>query len=217
MIILGLTGSIGMGKSTVASLFRRLRIPVFDADACVHDLQKPGGAALTLIAKSFPGTVVHGSLDRAKLRHAVFSNPSALQKLEAIMHPLVRQAQQHWLRAQSLQHQKLVVLDIPLLFEKGGWRGCDVTAVVTAPVHIQRTRVLARPEMTEEAFQKIVATQLPDAFKCAHGSFLIRTGRGRHQTLMDIRHILTCTQQLAGHKYPAGRMGAALPPRKRKP
>jgi dephospho-CoA kinase len=217
MIILGLTGSIGMGKSTAASLFRRQGVPVFDADACVHGLQKPDGLATRLIATAFPGTVRKGHLDRMKLRTAVFASPAALQKLEAIMHPLVRQAQQGWLRAQGLQRQQLVVLDIPLLFEKGGWRGCDVTGVVTAPYHIQRARVLARPGMTEDAFHKILGTQLPDAFKSAHASFLIRSGRGKYQTLMDIRNIIISTRQLTGHKYPAGRIGFALSPRKRKP
>jgi dephospho-CoA kinase len=217
MIILGLTGSIGMGKSTAAALFRRLGVPVFDADACVHDLQKPDGIATRLIATAFPGTVSRGRLDRVKLRTAVFASPAALQKLETLMHPLVRQAQQDWLRVQSLQRRKLVVLDIPLLFEKGGWRGCDVTAVVTAPFHVQRARVLARPGMTQDAFARILATQLPDAFKCAHASFLIHSHRGKNITLREIRHIIGCAAQLSGHKYPFGRIGFALPPRKRKP
>lgn len=217
MIVLGLTGSIGMGKSTAAAMFRRLGIPVFDADASVHDLQRKNGAALPLISRAFPGTVSAAGLDRAKLRAAVFADPAALRRLEQIMHPLVRRAQMSWLRTQALRRHRLVVLDVPLLFEKGGWRGCDAIAVVTAPFHVQRTRVLARPGMTEAAFQSVLRSQLPDAFKCQHASFLVRSGMGRHQALQDVREIVRCMPGLAGRKYPAGRAGAALPPRKRKP
>ncbi len=217
MIILGLTGSIGMGKSTAAAMFRRLGVPVFDADASVHRLQQTDGAALPLIANAFPGTVTASGLDRAKLRAAVFGNPAALHKLEAIMHPLVHRAQISWLRTQALHQEKLVVLDIPLLFEKGGWRACDVIAVVTAPYHIQRARVLARPGMSDAAFQAILRTQLPDAFKQAHASFLVRSGRGKHQALRDVREIASCAARLQPGKYPAGCAGRAAPPRKRKP
>jgi dephospho-CoA kinase len=217
MIILGLTGSIGMGKSTAAAMFRRLGVPVFDADASVRALQAINGAALPLLAKAFPGTVTAKGLNRARLRDAVFGNPAALARLEAIMHPLVAQAQSKWLQTQALHRKSLVVLDIPLLFEKSGWRRCDVIAVVTAPVRIQRARVMARPGMTVTAFQLIVKSQLPDSFKCAQASFLIRSGRGRRQSLDDVRHIISCAAQLRPRKYPPGQPGCAVPPRKKKP
>jgi dephospho-CoA kinase len=217
MIVLGLTGSIGMGKSTAAALFRRLGVPVFDADASVHHLQSLEGKALPMIASTFPGTVGAAGLDRSKLRLHVFDNPAALKKLEAIMHPLVKQAQQHWLRVQAQRRQTLVVLDVPLLFEKGGWRSCDVTAVVTAPYHIQKTRVLSRPGMTEATFQSILKLQLPDPVKCTRASYLIRSGRGRRQTMLDVQAIIQTATKFSPRIYPAGLPGAALPPRKRKP
>ncbi len=216
MIVLGLTGSIGMGKSTAAGLFQRYGVPVFDADAAVHRLQAPGGAALSAIARAFPGTVSAQGLDRVRLRDAVFADPKALARLEAILHPLVRAAQLTWLRSQALRRTALVVLDIPLLFEKGGWRGVDVIAVVTAPAPVQRARVLARPGMTEAAFTRILAKQLPDSFKCAHATFLIRSGRGKWQTVCDVREIISCARRLSPRKYPPGRAGRALPPPKHK-
>jgi dephospho-CoA kinase len=217
MIVLGLTGSIGMGKSTAAALFRRRRVPVFDADASVRALQANDGAALPLIANGFPGTVSKQGLNRVKLRDVVFGNPAALRRLEAIMHPLVAQAQQHWLQTQALRRKPLVVLDVPLLFEKSGWRRCDVIAVVTAPHAIQRARVLARPGMTMTAFQLILKSQLPDSFKRAQASFLVHSGRGKRQSLLDVCHIIACAVQLRPRKYPSGQKGCALPPRKKKP
>ena len=165
MIIIGLTGSIGMGKSTVAAMFRRLGVPVFDADAQVHKLQARGGAALPLIEAAFPGTTSDQGLDRAKLGAAVFGNKEALKTLERIIHPLVGQAQLAFRRRN--RRKPMVVLDIPLLFEGSGWKGCDLTVVVSAPYEVQRERVLARPGMTPEKFDAIIKTQLPDAEKRA--------------------------------------------------
>ena len=154
MIVIGLTGSIGMGKSTVAAMFRRLGVPVFDADAEVHKLQAPGGKALPLIEAAFPGTTSDQGLDRAKLGAAVFGNKDALKTLERIIHPLVGQAQLAFRRRN--RRKPMVVLDIPLLFEGSGWKGCDLTVVVSAPYAVQRERVRARPGMTPGKFDAIV-------------------------------------------------------------
>ena len=174
MIVLGLTGSIGMGKSTVAAMFRRLGVPVFDADATVHALQAPGGAALGPIAAAFPGAVVNGVLDRTALGTAVFANSERLQVLEAIVHPLVAAARARFLM--RTRTRPLVVLDIPLLFERGGAADCDLIAVVSAPADVQRARVLARPGMTLTTLDNILARQVPDADKRARADVVIPTG-----------------------------------------
>ena len=174
MIVLGLTGSIGMGKSTVAAMFRRLGVPVFDADATVHALQAPGGAALGPIAAAFPGAVVNGVLDRTTLGTAVFANSERLQVLEAIVHPLVAAARARFLM--RTRTRPLVVLDIPLLFERGGAADCDLIAVVSAPADVQRARVLARPGMTLTTLDNILARQVPDADKRARADVVIPTG-----------------------------------------
>ncbi len=174
MIVLGLTGSIGMGKSTVAAMFRRRGVPVFDADAVVHALQAPGGAALPAIAAAFPGTVREGILDRSELAAAVFGNDAALARLEAIVHPLVAAARTAFLRRH--RRRPLVVLDVPLLFERGGAGLCDAVAVVSAPAAVQRARVLARPGMTAERLAAILARQVPDADKRARADIVIPTG-----------------------------------------
>lgn len=190
MIVIGLTGSIGMGKSTVAAMLRRLRVPVFDADAEVHRLQGPGGAALPAIEAAFPGTTGPAGLDRARLGKAVFGNPAALAKLEAILHPMVGDAQ---LRFRRLHRAKpMVVLDIPLLFEGAGWRGCDLTVVVSAPAEVQRARVLARPGMTPEKFASILKTQLPDAEKRARADVVIPTGDGKIATWRAVKRLVAC-------------------------
>jgi dephospho-CoA kinase len=172
--ILGLTGSIGMGKSAVAAMFEDLGVPVFDADAEGRRMQGPGGALVAPIEAVFPGTTERGGIDRAKLGAAVFGNPAALAQLEAIVHPAVRD-----LRALFLAEHRsapLVVFDIPLLFEKGGVEEVDAVLVVSAPADIQRARVLARPGMTEERFEQVLALQLPDAEKRARADYVIETG-----------------------------------------
>jgi dephospho-CoA kinase len=188
MIVVGLTGSIGMGKSTVAAMFRRLRVPVFDADATVHALQAPGGAALPGIAAAF-GVVVDGVLDRAALGAAVFGDTPALRRLEGIVHPLVAAERVRFLR----RHRRatVVVLDIPLLFEGGGEKQCDVVAVVSAPAAVQRARVLARSGMTAEKFAAIVARQVPDAIKRARADIVIPTGGTKVATARAVRSLVT--------------------------
>lgn len=192
MIVLGLTGSIGMGKSTVAAMFRRLRVPVFDADATVHALQAPGGAALPAIDAAFPGVVRDGVLDRAGLGAAVFGDTAKLRALEAIVHPLVDAAR----RAFLARHRRrpLVVLDVPLLFERGGANGCDLVAVVSAPAHVQRARVLARPGMTPAKFADILARQVPDAEKRERADIIIPTGGTRVATWRVVRTVVACLQ-----------------------
>ncbi len=193
MIVVGLTGSIGMGKSTVAAMFRRLRVPVFDADAAVHVLQAPGGAALPGIAAAFPGTVRDGVLDRAALGARVFGDPAALKTLEAIVHPLVAAARTAFLR----RHRRaaVVVLDIPLLFEGGGAGLCDVVAVVSAPAAVQRARVLARPGMTPAKFADILARQTPDAVKRARADILVPTGGTKAATARVVRDLVTALRR----------------------
>jgi len=189
-LVIGLTGSIGMGKSTVAAMFRRLKVPVFDADAAVHALQGPGGAALPAIEAAFPGTTSAAGLDRAKLGVAVFCDAAALQRLEAIIHPLVAAAQRQFLARH--RRRRLVVLDIPLLFEKGGAARVDATVVVSAPAPVQRARVLARPGMTPEKLESILARQMPDAEKRARADIVIPTGTGKVATRRAIERLVAC-------------------------
>ncbi|MBC7506069.1 MAG: dephospho-CoA kinase [Sandarakinorhabdus sp.] len=188
MIIIGLTGSIGMGKSTVAAMFERLGVPVFDADAAVRALQGPGGRALPAIEAVFAGTTHAGKLDREKLGAQVFGNPAALKQLERILHPLVGEAQSDFLGRHRLQ--RAVVLDVPLLFEKGGWQRCDLTIVVSAPARVQRARVLARPGMTKPKFAAILKTQMADGEKRRRADFVIETGRGRRLTWQAVQKVV---------------------------
>ncbi|PKB14006.1 dephospho-CoA kinase [Novosphingobium kunmingense] len=180
--ILGLTGSIGMGKSAVAAMFRGLGVPVFDADAAVHELQGPGGACVAPIERAFPGTTGPQGVDRQKLGAAVFGNPQALRLLESIVHPEVAEMRRAFLADNA--EAALIVFDIPLLYEKTGQHGLDAVAVVSAPTKVQRARVLARPGMTEEKFQQILKLQVPDAEKRARADHVIDTG----VALADTRH-----------------------------
>ena len=211
MIILGLTGSIGMGKSTATAMFRRLRVPVFDADAAVHALQGPGGRALPAIEAAFPGTTGPTGLDRQKLGAIVFADRAALKRLEAIIHPMLNRVRRHWLSTQALHRQPLVVLDVPLLFETGGDRRCDAVAVVSAPAHVQRQRVLARPGMTAEKFAHILKTQLPDAAKRRRADFVIPSGQGKLPTLVAIRRLLRALDGLPARHWPPGLPGGRRP------
>ncbi len=183
MRVLGLTGSIGMGKSTAAAMLRRLGLPVHDADATVHRLFGRGGAAVAPIAAAFPGVVRDGAVDRKALGAVVFGDPAALRRLEAIVHPLVRAAEGEFLRRARRRRVRLVVLDIPLLYETGGAGRCDAVAVVTAPPFLQAQRVLRRPGMTPERLAAIRAAQMPDAEKRRRADFVIPTGLGRRPTL----------------------------------
>ncbi|WP_201829075.1 dephospho-CoA kinase [Microvirga zambiensis] len=197
--VLGLTGSIGMGKSATADLFRRLGVPVHDADATVHRLYR--GRAAPPIEKAFPGTVGDGIVDRARLSAAVLNDPARMKQLEAIVHPLVREEEKNFLaRVSALA--PVAVLDIPLLFETGGERRCDAVLVVTAPLSVQRARVLARPGMTEEKFSAILAKQMPDAEKRARAHFLVDTGRGFASAEAQVRTILACLAGRPGRRHP---------------
>lgn len=189
MYVLGLTGSIGMGKSTAASLFRRLGYKVHDADAVVHLLLSKGGAAVKPIQEFFPNVVENGSVDRGKLGAAVFENAEALQQLEKIVHPLVARERDHFLKRALCERARLVVLDIPLLFETGGDAGCDAIAVVSAPTFVQTARVLARPSVDQKRLDAIRAKQLPDRAKRRLADFVIQAGAGKRRAYADIRHL----------------------------
>ena len=178
--ILGLTGSIGMGKSAVAAMLRELGVPVFDADAAVHELQGPAGVCLAPIERAFPGTTGAQGVDRQKLGAAVFGHPDKLKLLEAIVHPEVAEMRRAFLADNA--DAPLIVFDIPLLFEKTGQHGLDAVAVVSAPAAVQRERVLARPGMSAEKFASILALQVPDAEKRARADFVIDTGLPLAQT-----------------------------------
>ncbi|RMF09711.1 MAG: dephospho-CoA kinase [Alphaproteobacteria bacterium] len=189
-VILGLTGSIGMGKSETARMFRRQGVPVFDADAAVHRLLAKGGRAVEPVAKAFPGVERDGAIDRKALGAKVFGNPPALRKLEQILHPLVRQTEQDFIRRACRRGARLVVLDIPLLYETGGEGRCDYVAVVSAPDFVQRYRVLARPGMTEERFARVLEQQMPDREKRKRADFVIQTGNGKGFALSQVKSII---------------------------
>jgi dephospho-CoA kinase len=190
MKVLGLTGGIGMGKSTAAAAFRRLRVPVFDADAAVHRLQGPGGAAVRAIEAAFPGTTRAGRVDREALRARVLGDAVALARLEAIVHPLVRAAERAFLAAARRRGARLAVLDIPLLLETGGAARVDGVIVVSAPAAVQRARVLRRRGMTEARLAAILARQMPDAEKRRRADHVVRTGLSRNAAQAHIRRIV---------------------------
>lgn len=191
MLILGLTGSIGMGKSTTSKMFQDEGVPVYDADAAVHALYATGGAAVGPVEAAFPGVVVNGAIDRAKLSAEVVGNSEALTKLEAIVHPLVGAHRIGFFEQAKAEGHEIVVLDIPLLFETGGEKRVDKVVVVSAPADVQRARVLARPEMTPEKFEAILARQTPDAEKRACADFIIDTGQGLDHARQQVRDLLT--------------------------
>ena len=190
MKVIGLTGGIGMGKSTATAAFRRMHVPVFDADAAVHALQARGGRAVGPIGRAFPGTVRDGRVDREALRRAVLGNPEALKRLERIVHPLVRDAERRFLAAARRRGEKLAVLDVPLLLETGGERRCDQVLVVTAPAAVQRWRVLQRPGMTPERLEAILARQMPDKDKRRKADVLVHSGLSRHFAQRIIRRVV---------------------------
>lgn len=194
MIRLGLTGSIGMGKSTVAAMFADEGVPVFDADAAVHRLQGPQGKLVARIEALFPGTTDADGVNRGALAERVLGEPEQLRALEALVHPAVAREREAFLARYA--NASLVVLDIPLLFEARGSRDVDRIAVVSAPEAVQRPRVLARPGMTAEKLDRILARQLPDAQKRARADFVIPTGGTLEETRQAVRRILAC---LRGH------------------
>lgn len=189
MLLIGLTGSIGMGKTETAKMFTRLGVPVYDADAAVHALYAPGGRAVAPLRTAFPDAVRDGAVDRAVLGALVLGKPEALKKLESIVHPLVREEQQRWLAARAAEGHDRVVLDIPLLLESDAAR-TDVVVVVSAPPHVQRTRVLARPGMTEEKFAAILAKQMPDAEKRARADFVVDTSQSLDHAFEQVKAIV---------------------------
>lgn len=191
MLILGLTGSIGMGKSTTAAMFEAEGVPVYDSDAAVHSLYAAGGAAVAPVEAAFPGVVTDGAIDRAKLSAKVVGNPEALAKLESIVHPLVGADRIGFFQKAQAEGHDIVVLDVPLLFETGGQKSVHKVVVVSAPPEVQRARVLARPEMTPEKFEAILARQLPDAEKRARADFVIDTGQGVEAARAQVRDLLT--------------------------
>ena len=190
MIRLGLTGSIGMGKSTVAAMFADAGVPVFDADAAVHRLQGPEGRLVAEIEAHFPGTTGPRGVNRGALSERVLGEPEALRRLEALVHPAVAREREAFLEENG--QAPLVLLDIPLLFEAGGWREVDKIAVVSAPEEVQRARVLARPGMTAEKLERILARQMPDEEKRARADFVIPTGGSLEETRRAVRRIVAC-------------------------
>lgn len=188
MIVIGLTGSIGMGKSTTAKLFADENVPVFEADAMVHELYR--GAAVPLVQQRFPEAVTQGSVDREKLAQIVLANAGAMADLEKIIHPLVRDAELDFIQRARMAGARLAVLDIPLLFESGADALCDKVVVVTAPPDIQRARVLEREGMTAEKFDGLLARQMSDADKRAKADFLVYTDKGIEDARQQVHQIL---------------------------
>jgi dephospho-CoA kinase len=196
MITVGLTGSIGMGKSTVAEMFADEGVPVFDADETVHRLQGPGGALVAAIEAAFPDTTGAEGVDRTALREAVFCDEAAFARLEALVHPAVARERDAFLAANA--EAPVVVLDVPLLFEAGGWARVDKVVVVSAPPEVQRARVLGRPGMSVERFEAILVRQLPDAEKRARADFVISTDAPLAETRAKVRAVLTCLAAPSG-------------------
>ncbi len=179
MIVVGLTGSIGMGKSTAAAALRQMGIPVHDADLSVHRLTGHGGAAVGAIEAEFPGALTEGAVDRAKLGGVVFEDKAALQRLEGILHPLVREQEQIFRRTCRARRRRIAVLDIPLLYETGGEKRCDAVIVVSAPQFLQDQRVLRRPGMSRKRLAEVKARQMPDTEKRHRADFVVQTGMGK--------------------------------------
>ncbi len=196
--VLGLTGSIGMGKTTASSVLRRLGIPVHDADAAVHSLMRRGGAAVRAVEAAFPGVTREGEIDRKLLGAQVFHDTPALRRLESILHPMVRRSARAFLRRAARGGLAIAVLDIPLLFETGGEAHCDAVMVVSAPRFVQRPRVLARSGMTMARLEAILARQMPDRQKRARAEFIVETGLSRRHALRQIVSALTALRRRHG-------------------
>ena len=212
MVVLGLTGSIGMGKTTVAAAFKASGAAVYDADAAVHRLLAPGGGAVAPVLARFPaaasGEGASRAVDRGALGAHVFADPAALAELEAILHPLVRGGERRFLAASQRRGCRLAVLDVPLLFETGGEARCDTTLVVSAPAVVQRARVLGRARMSEERLAAILARQMPDGEKRRRADFVIRTGLDRRVSRLAARRIAARLAGTRGTRWPACWAGA---------
>jgi dephospho-CoA kinase len=200
MLVIGLTGSIGMGKSTAAARFRELGIAVCDADAEVHKLYE-GGPAVLAIEATFPGTTANGRVDRQKLAQVLIADPSQFARLEAIVHPMVHGAERDFLRAEMARGASMAVLEIPLLLEGGGHGRVDVVVVVSAPADLQRERVLARPGMSLEKLEQILARQLHDGEKRARADFVVDTGGTFAESAAQIDKIVESLQGRSGEAY----------------
>jgi len=193
--LVGLTGSIGMGKTETARMFQRLGIPVYDSDAAVHQFYEPGGAAVAEIAKAFPDSIRDGRVDRAELNGYLAKDKTAFKKLESIVHPLVARDQRAFLEWAAQDGAEIVVLDIPLLFETGGHERMDAVVVVSAPHLVQRERVLARPGMTQDRLDHILSRQMPDAEKRAKAHFVVETDKGLDHAFEQVKQIVAALQQ----------------------
>jgi len=198
MIVLGLTGGIGMGKSTAAQMFRRMRVPVHDADATVHRLLAKGGGAVKDVSREFPGVERGGAIDRPALGRRVFADPAALRRLEKILHPLVIADEGRFLRVRRGRRAPVVVLDIPLLFETGSEARCDAIVLVTAPAFLQRARVMARPNMDEDKLAGILAQQMPDRQKRRRAHHVVPSGLGRTVTFRHLQRIVRDLKNQSG-------------------
>lgn len=204
MFVIGLTGSIGMGKSTTTAMFRKRGVPVQDADAIVHGLMARGGKAVSAIEAAFPGVTHDGAVDRPELGKRVFGDPVALKKLESILHPMVSAERTGFLRRAALRRKRMVLVDVPLLFETHGERKCDMTVLVTAPHFVQASRVLARPGVTRERLDAIRSKQMPDTAKRRLADVVVNTGLGKRPVRRAVAKIL---------KQATSRQGRIWPPR----
>lgn len=214
MIVVGLTGSIGMGKSTAAAMLRRLGVPLFDADRVVHRLLGPGGAAVARVEAAFPGMrAENGGIDRQRLGRQVFGDREALARLEGILHPMVAVAEKRFLARARARREPLAVLDIPLLYESRGAGRCDYVIVVSAPARLQRQRVMRRPGMTEARFAAILQQQMPDAEKRRRADFVVPTGLDRGLSMRLLRAIVA---GLRGERPLPPRQGLRRPKKRRR-
>jgi dephospho-CoA kinase len=205
MVILGLTGSIAMGKTTAAKMFSRLGVPVYDADRAVHRLLARGGAAVGAVEALFPGVTRGGAVDRETLACRVFGDEEGLERLEAILHPLVAHEKVCFLRCAARRGSRMVILDIPLLFETDGQAECDAVAVVTAPTFVQEQRLLERFGMNRERIAAVRGRQMPDVRKRRLADFVIPTGLGRAVTMRAIKSVVEETTRWRGTKWPPKR------------
>ncbi len=203
MIILGLTGSIGMGKSTVSGNFRRLGLPIHDADEVVHDLLGPNGEAFEPIKKMFPEAIRKGVIDRDIIAGRVFGDEDSLNRIERVLHPLVRVREKKFLERCAREKRRQVVLDIPLLFETGGEDRCDAVITVSAPAFVQEPRVLGRRGMTRDRMASVLARQMPDAEKRRRADFVVLTGLGRDFSLLQIQNIVRLTRNWRAVNWPS--------------
>lgn len=203
MVIVGLTGSIGMGKSETAKIFRTLGIPVYDADAAVHAIYAPGGSAVAPIEAAFPGVTNVNGVDREALAKLVLNDAAALKKLESIVHPLVGLEQQKFLQQAAADKADIIVIDVPLLYETGGQKRVDCVVLVSAPYELQRERVLARSGMHEEKFQAILAKQVPDAEKRQQADYIIDSSQGIEPAMAQVRALIPLLKKVPARAWAA--------------